>query len=64
MTGLTTWTPDENGREDVCPVLDNPQPGCYCMNLNSIDIPKAVRYCLRDFRQCPIYKKYVKSQEL
>ena len=55
----TTWTPEGRGREETCPVLDNPEPECYCLNLSSLNIPKAVSYCLGDFRQCPIYKKYL-----
>jgi len=64
MTSLTTWTPVEYGGEEMCPVLDNPEPDCYCLNLTSLEIPKAVQYCLRDFRQCPIYKNYMGYPEL
>jgi len=63
MAGLTTWTPDWDGGEDACPVLDNPEPDCYCMNMTSLTIPKAVQFCLRDFRQCPIYKRYMGMPE-
>ena len=59
MAGLTTWTPDGDDTEHMCPVLDDPEPGCYCLNLTSLSIPKAVQYCLHDFRQCPIYKRYL-----
>ena len=59
MTSLTTWTPVEYESEEMCPVLDDPEPDCYCLNLTSLEIPKAVQYCLRDFRQCPIYKNYM-----
>ena len=52
----TTWAPVSPGKEETCPVLDNPEPDCYCLNLTSLNIPKAVQFCLRDFRQCPIYK--------
>jgi len=63
MTGLTTWTPDESGREEACPVLDQPEADCYCLNLTSLNIPKAVQFCLRDFRECPIYKRYLEMSE-
>ncbi len=59
MTSLTTWTPVESRSEEMCPVLDNPEPDCYCLNLTSLEIPKAVQFCLRDFRECPLYKKYM-----
>ena len=63
MASLTTWTPDRSGREETCPVLDNPEPDCYCLNMNSLEIPKAVQFCLRDFRRCPIYKRYLQNSE-
>jgi hypothetical protein len=56
MEGHTSWSPDGYGKE-MCPVLENPEPDCYCMNLTSLNIRKAVEYCLRDFRRCPIYKR-------
>jgi hypothetical protein len=59
MANFTTWTPDGSGREEACPVLDNHEPDCYCLNLTSLNIPEAVRFCLRDFRECPIYKRYM-----
>jgi hypothetical protein len=59
MSAFTTWTSDGDRREEACPLLDNPKPDCYCMDLNSMTIPKAVSFCLRDFRECPIYKRYM-----
>jgi len=59
MADLTTWTPARYGSEETCPVLNNLEPDCYCLNLTSLNIPKAVQYCLRDFRQCPIYQRYL-----
>jgi hypothetical protein len=64
MESFTIQTPDGHGREDMCPVLDNLDPDCYCLNMTSLEIPKAVQYCLRDFRQCPIYKNYMGHPEL
>ena len=63
MAGRTTWTPDSADGEDACPVLDNPEPDCYCLNMTSLTIPKAVQYCLRDFRKCPIFKRYMEMPE-
>jgi hypothetical protein len=64
MESPTTWTPDGLGRDETCPVLDNLEPDCYCLKLTSLDIPKAIQFCLRDFRQCPIYKNYMGQPEL
>jgi len=56
---FTIQTPDGPAREEMCPVLDNLESDCYCLNMTSQTIPKAVQFCLRDFRQCPIYKNYM-----
>ena len=64
MTSLTRWTPHEHGREEMCPVLDNLESDCYCLNMTSLEIPKAVQFCLRDFRKCPIYKRYMGMPEI
>jgi hypothetical protein len=60
----TTWTPERNGKNETCPVLEKAEPECYCLNMTSLNIPKAVQFCLGDFRQCPIYKKYMGCPKL
>jgi hypothetical protein len=52
--GITDYSPNEG-----CPVLDNPAPDCYCLSLNSFNVPKIIRFCMKDFKECPIYKKYI-----
>ena len=59
MAGTTTWIPDGDGTDSMCPLLENPQPDCYCLKLTSLSIPRAVHYCLRDFRDCPIYLRHI-----
>ena len=63
MESLTTWTWDGRGSEETCPVLDNLEPDCYCLKLTSLNIPKAVHYCLRDFRDCPIYLRFMEIDD-
>ena len=63
VASITAWRPDGEGREETCPVLDNPEPDCYCLIMTSLNIPKAVQFCLRDFRRCPIYKRYMVMPE-
>ena len=63
MAGTTTWTPDGDGTDSMCPLLEDPQPDCYCLMLNSLSIPKAVHYCLRDFRDCPIYRRFLENDD-
>ena len=63
MAILTTRVSDGSEKKEACPVLDKPEPDCYCLKLSSLDVPKAVQFCLRDFRQCPIYKRYLRMPE-
>ena len=56
MSGLTPSAPGGDGK-GTCPVLENPEPDCYCINLTSLTIPIAVKYCLNDYRQCHIYSR-------
>jgi len=63
MAGFTTWTPDGHGSKETCPVLDDPEPDCYCLKLNSLNIPRAVHYCLRDFQGCPIYRRFMEIED-
>ena len=55
MADFTQWSSDWDGEKETCPVFYNPEPDCYCLNLTSQTIPKAIEFCLKDFRQCPIY---------
>jgi len=59
LAQLSKWAADGMGTEEMCPVLDNLEPDCYCLSLTRPNIPKAVQYCLIDFRQCPIFKRYM-----
>ena len=63
MPDETKWIPEGNGIDDLCPLLENPQADCYCLKLNSLNIPKAVHFCLRDFRECPIYQRYMEIDD-
>ncbi len=58
MDGFPIKTLDDsnNGRE-MCPVLVDPDPDCYCFGLSSIKILCAIKYCLQDFRECEIYQR-------
>ena len=60
MAGRTPSAPDRK-EEGTCPVLENPDPNCYCWNLTSLTITQAVYYCLHNFRECPIYQRIAGS---
>ncbi len=62
MTGFTQQTRESFDKEGkMCPILDDPQPNCYCVDMTSMKIPYAVKYCLRDFRGCEIYQGMIKK---
>ena len=62
MDGLTQQTFDNFDKGGkMCPVLPDPEPDCYCLDLTSMKIPYAVKYCQRDFRECDIYQRVFNS---
>ena len=62
MADLTHQTfPSFDNGDRMCPILDDPQPNCYCMDMTSMKIPYAVKYCLRGFRECEIYRGLYKK---
>ena len=52
----------DGGEEKFCPVLINPEPDCYCFNLNSQGIAFALQYCQGNYLACDIYQR-VKNKE-
>jgi hypothetical protein len=62
MAGLIQRSIDnlENGGE-ICPILDKPEPDCFCGDMNSLTIPYIVKYCLRHFRACSIYQRELRE---
>jgi hypothetical protein len=65
MTG-TTYQSFEgfNNSGNLCPVLENLEPDCYCLDMTSRKIPNAVKFCLGDFRKCDIYQRVMKADEV
>ncbi len=41
----------------VCPLVNNPQRDCYCLDMTSHNLGKMVRYCSGNYEQCAIYSK-------
>ena len=63
MATLTTWIQVTSERKKTCLILDDPAPECFCRTLNSLDVSQAVPFCMRDFKQCPNYKRYMGISE-
>jgi len=61
ITQKTVGGFDSGGK--MCPILENPQPNCYCFDMTSMKIPYAVKYCLRDFKACKIFQKAFKKDQ-
>ena len=45
------------GEKNFCPVLNDPEPDCYCFNMDSQKIAFALRYCQGNYLACEIYQR-------
>ena len=62
MSGLKQQTFDNfDHGENLCPILDNREPDCFCADMNSLTIPYIVKYCLHHFRACSIYQRALRE---
>jgi hypothetical protein len=48
-----------NGADKFCPVLSDPEPDCYCFNLDSQRITFALKYCQGNYLACDIYQRVI-----
>ncbi len=49
--------PDLSISTACCPYLQAGREECYCVNVTSRKIPKALRYCGTNYLDCPILQK-------
>jgi hypothetical protein len=42
-----------------CPLINHPEPECFIEDLNSESIAFALQYCHGNFKECPIYQKFI-----
>ena len=40
-----------------CPFIQHPDSDCYCVNMNGLKLNFSMRFCLRDYRSCRIYRR-------
>ena len=45
-------------------MLSNPEPDCYCVNLNSQSIALALKYCQGTYLACDIYLRLKEKEHL
>jgi two-component system cell cycle sensor histidine kinase/response regulator CckA len=50
---------DNSRKGRVCPVLKEPSPECYCLNIDSRKIPSAIHYCGGHFDECTVFRSIV-----
>ena len=50
---------DDGGK--MCPILADPLPECYCIDMTSMKIPYAIKYCLFEYKDCDIYRRIQKE---
>ncbi len=43
---------------NLCPLTGNPYEDCYCFDMNSQKIFKALFYCCSAFEDCEVYIKH------
>ena len=58
MTEFSTFSSNGGeGEKEFCPVLNNPEPDCYCFSLDSQNITFALKYCHGNYLACDIYQR-------
>ncbi len=41
----------------ICPLVENPEPECYCVDLTSRSIRLILNYCKVNYKRCDVYVK-------
>ena len=41
----------------LCPLVHDPQEGCHCRGISSTQVIDVVRYCMKAYELCPIYRR-------
>jgi hypothetical protein len=55
---------DQDDGEDlkaICFFVKKRHTKCYCIDMDSLKIYQAIRYCMESFEQCEIYEKLLKE---
>lgn len=47
----------ELSHKNICPLVADPDPDCFCTNLTSQTIIQMVDYCCDRFQECGIYRR-------
>ena len=47
----------KDGADTFCPFIENPDTSCYCINMNEMKLNLSMRFCLKDYKRCRIYRR-------
>ncbi|MBI4690568.1 MAG: hypothetical protein HY754_09935 [Nitrospirae bacterium] len=53
---------EDTGQKKLCPFVQDPENDCYIVLLNSLNIEAAIYYCGKNFEECEMYKRRVKTE--
>ncbi len=42
----------------LCEFSQQPLEDCYCRNVNGQTVPNVVKFCMGEYRECPIYRRH------
>jgi len=51
----TGW--QNTSADAFCPYIKKPLPECYSVEMNGRKLNLAMRFCLKDFKDCRIYRR-------
>ena len=54
----------DNSTGIYCPLIKDPHPDCYCLDLNNSKINLAIRFCTKNYEQCDIYNRVVQNRSI
>lgn len=48
-------------RKGLCPFVGSSSEECFCTNTTSVKILSVIKFCMGNFEQCEIYKRFVET---
>ena len=47
---------------NFCPLVNNPEADCFCLDLTSAGIIQILSYCKNNYKKCRIYQKVINME--
>lgn len=51
--------PQEPQRTNLCEWATHPFQDCYCIEVTGRTVSMIARYCMDNYRECPVYLKFI-----